>query len=119
MGVIKMNYEDDFKLEVVKTYLESPHGIRVVARSFGLPSKNYIFNWIGQLKRKGLLPLDCEKITNKSSAKKKIEKADDAYQPKEKTAREKQLEKEILRLKAENDFLKKLQEIEGRNARNR
>lgn len=66
MGVKNMLeiYSDEFKLEVVKAYLESPHGIRVVARSYGLPSKNYIPEWMEQLKKKGLLPIDCEKNQN-------------------------------------------------------
>lgn len=108
-------YSDEFKLEVVKTYLESPHGIRVVARSYGLPSKNYIPAWMEQLKKKGLLPVDCEK-KSKSSSTKRSERFEDAYEPKKKTEREKHLEKEVIRLQAENAYLKKLKEIEGRNA---
>ena len=80
----RFKYDDEFKLEVVKTYLEGPHGVRVVARSFGLPSKNYIHRWMDELKRKGLLPPE----THKSNPKK--EKAD-PYQAKQKSAREKHL----------------------------
>lgn len=35
-------YSKEFKLHVINTYLESLHGIRVIARSFDLPTKNYI-----------------------------------------------------------------------------
>jgi transposase len=111
----KQNYDDEFKLEVVKTYFEGKQGVRLVARSFGLPSKNYIHRWIAELTDKGLLDpkaIEARSRSNIKSIDKKI--ADHS-----KTAREKQLEKEVLRLKAENDFLKKLEELERRGFPNK
>ena len=51
----KTIYTDEFKLHVVKTYITSPSGMRMTARDFGLPSKNYISNWIIYLKKHNML----------------------------------------------------------------
>ena len=52
--MIKREYSQEFKLTVVQEYIRSTHGIRVIARSFGLPSKNYITNCLKELLVKGL-----------------------------------------------------------------
>ena len=113
--MIKREYSQEFKLSVIKEYLNSPHGIRVLARSFGLPSKNYITRWIEELIGVGLITED-ELIAagKKSSAGKAVKKH--PYAVHNPSPREKMLEQENLRLRAENDFLKKLQEIERRDA---
>lgn len=60
--MVKRAYSDEFKLEVVRAYLNGPHGIRVVSSSYGLPSKNYIPRWLIYLREKGLLdPLEAKK----------------------------------------------------------
>lgn len=105
-------YDIEFKLQVVKAYFEGPDGMRLVARSFGLPTKNYIDNWIKELKKKGLIPENMAKEISKTSLKSKIEK-DNHCKTIDTSARERMLEKENLRLRAENDLLKKLAELEG------
>jgi transposase len=107
----KQSYDDNFKLEVVNAYLNGPHGLRVVARSYGLPSKNYIERWLIILKEKGLIPQDAVKSNAKSSIKASAQKSKSPYEAHQKSARESQLEKEVLRLQAEVDFLKKLKEL--------
>ena len=47
-------YSDEFKLQVVKEYLEGSLGCRRLAQKYNLPSKNYILNWKNQLIKKGL-----------------------------------------------------------------
>lgn len=37
-------YSDEFKLQVVKEYLEGNLGCRRLAQKYNLPSKNYILN---------------------------------------------------------------------------
>jgi len=112
--VTKQPYDDEFKLEVVRTYLEGTQGVRIVARSFGLPSKNYIHRWIAELTKRGLL--DPKAIEAKSKLNGGKQAVDSNHS---KTPREKQLEREILRLRAENDFLKKLEELERRGYPNK
>ena len=76
-------YSDEFKLQVVKEYLEGNLGCRRLAQKYNLPSKNYILNWKDQLIKKGLLEDTHKKILKTLSNKST------------KTAYEKQLEREI------------------------
>ena len=111
-------YLDEFKLDVVRNYLSSRHGVRIVARSYGLPSKNYIHNWMKELLNKGLItPEECA-VKSKTIAGVPTVKPK-PYQSFGKTPREVQLETEVERLKAEVAFLKKLKELERRDAQKR
>ena len=79
-------YSDEFKLQVIKEYLNSSLGCRTIAQKYNLPSKNYIHNWERQLIKKGLLSSkDCSNSKSKTYSLSNSEK---------KTAYEKQLEKE-------------------------
>lgn len=109
-------YSQEFKLSVIREYLNGPHGIRVVSRSFGLPSKNYITRWIQELSNAGLITEDELIAAGKKSSAGRASKKH-PYQVHIPSPREKMLEQENLRLRAEIDFLKKLQEIEGRDAK--
>jgi len=115
--VKKREFSDEFKMEVVNNYLNSPFGIRVVARSYNLHSKNYITRWIPELIKKGLLTEEACSVKCKSSAS--IEKNPNPYEAHSKSPREKQLELENEMLRAEVAFLKKLKEIERRDASKR
>lgn len=75
-------YSDEFKLQVVKEYLEGNLGCRRLAQKYNLPSKNYILNWKDQLIKKGLLedthkkflklfPIKVQKQLMKNSLKEK------------------------------------------------
>jgi transposase len=114
--MIKREYSQEFKLSVIREYLSSPHGIRIVSRSFGLPSKNYITRWIQELSDAGLVTEDELIAAGKKSSAGRTSKKH-PYQVHTPSPKERMLEEENLRLRAENDFLKKLQEIEGRDAK--
>ena len=99
----KKKYSDEFKLQVVKEYLNSSLGCRTIANKYNLPSKNYIHNWEKQLTRKGLLSSEeCTNPKNKTYSLSKSEK---------KTAYERQLEKENFRLKAELAYYQELKRL--------
>lgn len=108
----KNEYSLEFKLEVIKAYLDGQNGVRLIARYYNLPTKNYITNWLKELVKKGLLDDYKDKILEKSA----VAARTGTYSENAKTEYEKQLETEILKLKAENEFLKKLDEIGRRNA---
>lgn len=111
----KYTYTDEFKLEVVRNYLSSPHGIRVVAKSYDLPSKNYITRWMQDLlKRNFLTPEEC--YAKSKSAVSLSPKKHSPYSTHNVSAREHQLEIENQRLKAEVAFLKKLKALERGDA---
>jgi len=114
----KREYSQEFKLSVVRQYLESPHGIRVVARSCGLPSKNYITNWINEMLKAGLITEEELIVAGKKSSQNRGKKAH-PYEVQASTPRERQLEEENLRLRAELDFLKKYRELERRDLKKR
>ena len=101
--MLNKKYSDEFKLQVIKEYLETSIGCRPLAKKYNLPSKNYIHNWEKQLIQKGLL--NCDDIKNSKNKKYSLNT------PIEKTAYEKQLEKENLRLKAELSFYKELENL--------
>lgn len=109
LNMSKRTYDDEFKLHVVNEYFKSKNGIRLTARAFGLPSKNYITRWIEDLKARGLIPADMAKTGSTANKLPSVLST-------KKTPLEKQLEAENLRLRAENDFLKKLKQVERRNA---
>lgn len=99
----KRRYSDEFKLQVIKEYLNSSLGCRTIAKKYNLPSKNYIFDWEHQLIKKGLLPpKEYSKSKKKTYSLSKSEK---------KTAYEKELEKENLRLKAELAYYQELKQL--------
>lgn len=92
---MKKVYSDEFKKSVIDDYYNSPCGIRVIARKYGLPSKNYITNWEKSLKKKGILDAsDTKPIKAVGRSKDHISFDDN------RTEREKQYEAEIEALKA-------------------
>ena len=102
---MKMNkkYTDEFKLEVVKDYYNSDVGVRIIAKKYGLPSKNYINNWEAQLKKKGLLPKDAAKPKKTAGPSKNSLSLKDT-----KTPNERQLELENMRLRAKIEYFESL-----------
>lgn len=101
--MINKRYSDEFKLQVIKEYLNSSLGCRTIAKKYNLPSKNYINNWEKELIKKGLLTSEeCYKSKNKTYSLNK---------PDKKTAYEKQLEKENLRLRAELAYYEELKRL--------
>ena len=101
--MINKRYSDEFKLQVIKEYLNSSLGCRTIAKKYNLPSKNYINNWEKELIKKGLITSEeCYKSQNKTFSLNK---------PDKKTAYEKQLEKENLRLRAELAYYEELKRL--------
>ena len=102
-------YSEEFKLAIVKEYLEGNIGIRTIAKKYNLPSKNYITNWIKYFKENGTIPKNASvSHAVKSSAK-------STNDEKVKTPYEKELEKKLERMEAELAFYKKCNEIIKRN----
>ena len=101
--MINTRYSDEFKLQVIKEYLNSSLGCRTLAKKYNLPSKNYIHNWEKQLIKKGLLTND--------ELKNAKHKTYSLNNPEKKTDYEKQLEKENFRLKAELAYLRELKKL--------
>lgn len=98
------HYSDEFKLEVVNDYLNSSLGCRAIAKKYNLPSKNYIAEWKKQL-------IDKKLISEKDISKLKDKNPFYQNPNKTKTAYEKQLEKDNLRLRAELAYFKELKRL--------
>lgn len=99
----KYNYSTDFKLMVVKEYVTGDLGCRAIAKKYNLPSKNYVFRWRDELIKMNLIEDETLNIKHKGGNKKNITK--------NKTAYEKQLEKENLELRAKLAYFNELQKI--------
>ena len=106
---MSQKYSEEFKLSVVKEYYEGNLGVRLLARKYNLPSKNYITKWIKHFKEVGTIPQDASVSRVSSSSIKKINKS------KAKTTYEKELEKKLAMAEAELAFYKKYDEIVKRN----
>lgn len=107
--MINKKYSDEFKLQVIKEYLNTSIGCRTLAKKYNLPTKNYIGDWKNQLLKKGLLtPEECNKPQIETYSLNKSEN---------KTEYEKQLEKENLKLKAELALYKELKNLVDDNSK--
>lgn len=102
-------YTDEFKLAVVKEYYEGNLGVRLLARKYNLPSKNYITNWIKHFKEIGAIPKASAVSRISLTSSKEISKGN------AKTAYEKQLEKKLAEAEAKLAFYQKYDEILKRN----
>ena len=99
-------YSDDFKLQVVKDYLNGTQGCRTIAKKYNLPSKNYIYDWEQSLIKKGLLS---EEESHKKFKETYSLKSNESES--KKSAYEKQLEAENLRLRAELAYYQELKRL--------
>ena len=102
-------YSEDFKLSVVKEYYEGDLGVRLLARKYNLPSKNYITNWIKYFKNTGTIPKDASVSRLSCTSVKNTIKSNS------KTPYEKELEKKLAIAEAELAFYKKCDEIYKKN----
>lgn len=96
-------YSEEFKLAVVNEYLKGNLGVRLIAKKYNLPSKNYITRWINKFKEEGKIPKDIYRDKTKTSSKKSINT--------NKTEYEKQLEKKVYELEAQLAVYKKYEEL--------
>lgn len=99
MGNKTNTYSAEFKLKAVKMYLEENRGPKFIARALGIPNRKQVEKWVKVYKTRG--PEGLEEQRGKSCGPKK--------------GRPKKLgvEDELLKLKAENEYLKKLLILEG------
>ncbi|WP_338937983.1 IS3 family transposase [Fusobacterium pseudoperiodonticum] len=100
-------YSKDFKLQIINRILISQESINSVALDIGLVSPGILHNWLSKFKENGYNVVE-KKKGRKPKSMTKPKKNDKILSEKEKI---KQLEDEILYLKAENEYLKKLRAL--------
>ena len=99
-------YTPELKLEIINKVLIKKQPVKPTAIEYGLPSYGMLTNWIKSYKENGYTIV--EKKRGRTSAMKKVAKQIDSN---DKDAIIKAKDKEILRLKAENEYLKKLRAV--------
>lgn len=100
MGRINNKYSKEFKLKVVKKYLEGNYSIQDLADEFGVSSKTQIYNWVKKYEKDGEDAFIFETRGN-PKAKKMIDRSfifDN-------------LESELQFLRMENEYLKKYTDL--------
>ena len=100
-------YSKDFKLQIINRILISHESVNSVAIDVGLASSSILHNWLLKFKENGYNVVE-KKKGRKPKSMTKLKKNDKTLSEKEKI---KQLEDEILYLKAENEYLKKLRAL--------
>lgn len=99
-------YSPQLKLEMINKVLIGNQSIKSVSLEYGLTSDGMLYNWIKSYKENGYTIV--EKKRGRSPTMKKAVKPID---PNDKDAIIKAKDEEILRLKAENEYLKKLRAV--------
>ncbi len=97
------NYTSEFRLEVVTYHMANGVFLRESCMRFGIPSQSTLLRWLRSFGRYGKRGLGEQFGNARSMERKKIKKKSSG-----KPSRLQELEKENLYLRAENDFLKKL-----------
>ena len=100
-------YSKDFKLQIINRILINHESINSVAIDIGLTSPGILHNWLSKFKENGYNVVE-KKKERKPKSMTKPKKDDKTLSEKEKI---KQLEDEIIYLKAENKCLKKLRAL--------
>ena len=100
-------YSKDFKLQIINRILINHESVNSVAIDIGLASDGILHNWLSKFKENGYNVVENKK-GRKTKPMTKPKKNDKILSEKEKI---KQLEDEILYLKAENEYLKKLRAL--------
>ena len=100
-------YSKDFKLQIINRILINHESVNSVAIDIGLASDGILHNWLSKFKENGYNVIEKKKGRNPKSMT-KPKKNNKTLSEKEKI---KQLEDEILYLKAENEYLKKLRAL--------
>lgn len=95
MGVIRRTYDVEFKHKAVKMFIDDKMGYKTVAKALGINDK-MVRRWVAHFEREGLAGLD-EKRGKASGVAKGRPNVHPMSQ-----------EEELLRLRAENEYLKKL-----------
>ncbi|QYR67230.1 IS3 family transposase [Fusobacterium animalis] len=100
-------YSKDFKLQAINRILINHESINSVAIDIGLTSSGILDNWLSKFKENGYNVVE-KKKGRKPKSMTKLKKNDKELSEKEKI---KKLEDEIIYLKAENEYLKKLRAL--------
>ncbi|ATV71469.1 IS3 family transposase [Fusobacterium pseudoperiodonticum] len=98
-------YSKDFKLQIINRILINHESVNSVAINIGLVSPGILHNWLSKFKENGYNVVE-KKKGRKPKSMTKPKKNDKTLSEKEKI---KQLEDEILYLKAENEYFKKIE----------
>lgn len=96
---INKKYSKNFKIKVVRKYLEGNTSLTEIAKEFQIASKTQVYEWVKKYKEKGEEAFEFEMRGNSSS---KILSEEYSFD---------NLEEEIEFLRMENDYLRKLSEI--------
>lgn len=100
-------YSKDFKLQTINRVLYNNETIKQVAIDIGLSSSGILCNWLSKFMENGYNVVENKK-GRKHKSMTKPKKNNKVLTEKEKI---KQLEEEVLYLKAENEYLKKLRAL--------
>ena len=100
-------YSKEFKLQTINRVLVNFESVRQVAIDIGLASDGILHNWLSKFKENGYNVVE-KKKGRKPKSMTKPKKSDKILLEKDKI---KQLEDEIIYLKAENEYLKKLRAL--------
>ncbi|WP_339126628.1 IS3 family transposase [Fusobacterium nucleatum] len=100
-------YSKDFKLQIINRILVNHESINSVAIDIGLPAPSILHNWLSKFKENEYNVVE-KKKGRKPKSMTKPKKNDKVLSEKEKI---KLLEDEIIYLKAENEYLKKLRAL--------
>ena len=100
-------YSREFKLQTINRVLVNYESVKQVALDTGLVSASILHNWLSKFKKNGYNIVE-KKKGRKPKSMTKPKKNDKVLSEKEKI---KLLEDEIIYLKAENEYLKKLRAL--------
>jgi transposase len=102
MGKILTTYSKEIKEKAVRLYLEEGMGSTTIAKELGIPSHKIVMRWVRHFQNEGL-----EGLEEKRGKSRGFRKGRPRKHPMS-------LEEENIRLRAENDFLKKWLGLERR-----
>ncbi|AIG24649.1 transposase [Brevibacillus laterosporus] len=102
MGKIRKTYSKDFKLKAVQLYLNGEQGYKTLTRDLGISDPSILRGWVNHYRKEGIQGLDENRGRTKNPLR---------GRPR---TRPESMEEEIVRLRAENEFLKKWLGLEKR-----
>ncbi|HAS00305.1 MAG TPA: transposase, partial [Brevibacillus sp.] len=93
MGKIRKTYSKDFKLKAVQLYLNGEQGYKTLTRDLGISDPSILRGWVNHYRKEGIQGLDENRGRTKNPLR---------GRPR---TRPESMEEEIVRLRAENEFL--------------
>ncbi|MCQ9626377.1 transposase [Cetobacterium somerae] len=108
MRRVNNRYSKEFKIEIVKKYLEGKYSTQDLAQEFGILSKTQVHNWVKKYEKDGE---NAFKFETRGNPKEKKEIIDEFIFE--------NLEDEIKFLRMENAYLKKFCDMLKRSLKNR